>query len=34
MTVADCAGLFGQPLRHPVDELMTHFARALQDLGP
>lgn len=33
MTVADCAGVFGQPLRHPVDELMKLFTRALQDLG-
>jgi hypothetical protein len=31
--VPDCARLFGQPLRSPVDELLAHFVRALHDLG-
>jgi len=33
LTVSDCAQLFGQRLRPPVDELMTLFARSLNDLG-
>lgn len=34
LSPADCAELFGQrPDGGPVDELMAHFARALNDLG-
>jgi hypothetical protein len=33
LTASDCAALFGQPLRPPVDELMALYARALNDLG-
>jgi Potential Queuosine, Q, salvage protein family len=33
MTPSACAVLFGQPLRPPIDELMTHFTRALHELG-
>ncbi len=33
MTVSSCAALFGQPLQPPIDELMTNFTRAMQDLG-
>jgi Queuosine salvage protein len=33
LTAADCAALFGQELRPPVDELMALFARSLNDLG-
>ena len=33
ITVPQCAELFGQPLRSPIDDLMAHFARALHELG-
>jgi hypothetical protein len=33
LTAEDCALLFGQELRPPVDELMALFARSLNDLG-
>ena len=33
LTALDCASLFGQHLRPPVDELMGLFARSLNDLG-
>ena len=33
LTPHDCARVFGQPMRPPVDELMALFARSLNDLG-
>jgi len=33
LTPEDCGRVFGQPMRPPVDELMTLFARSLNDLG-
>jgi len=33
LTPDDCAGLFGQTLRPPLDELMALFARSLNELG-
>ena len=33
ITVAQCAALFGQPLRPPIDDLMAHFTDALHELG-
>jgi len=33
LTADDCAFVFGQQLRPPVDELMVLFARSLNDLG-
>jgi hypothetical protein len=33
LTPEGCADIFGQPRGGPVDELMAHFAKALNDLG-
>ncbi len=33
LSADDCARVFGQPMAHPLDELMELFAAALRDLG-